>query len=156
MKHTFSILGLCFALGILTACDKREDNPKPSSPHVAGSWVGTGTDDAIGFYNISMDLTQSGESASGTFTMAGDVGTVTGSLSMGIAPQTANNMRLTLSREHWTLTDPANSSRLCIGTLTAKPSSITSGTLSFFYTMTDCQGGTWTGGANAKKTVGTN
>lgn len=155
--RVFSILGLSFCLVALSACHKKEDAPGPSVPHVAGNWVGTGTDDAIGYFNISMDLTQSDRSAAGTFTMSGTVATVTGNVTMNVGAQGGSNLTgLVLTRVHWTLNDPTNANRLCAGELTALPSSMTSGAVNFHYSMSDCQTGTWNGGANLTKQAGTN
>lgn len=151
---------LILVLGLLSVgCNRKEDKPSPRSPHVAGVWQGNGTDDAIGYYNLSVDMGQSQDSAAGTFTMVGDVATVTGDFYVSFGPAGGNNVRtLTLTRQNWTVADPANANRVCAGTLTVRGGStyITDSALSFHYTMTDCQGGTWNGGANLRKSAGTN
>ncbi len=151
------VLGL---LGLLTsACQKKEDAPKPYTPHVAGSWAGNGTDDAIGFYNISTDISQSGDSASGDFTMVGGAATIKGTISIIIGPQGGNNLQqLNMTRVTWTVNDPSNAGRVCAATMTVKPGStyfLTNSTV-FSYSVTDCQGGLWFGGASLKKIAGTN
>ncbi len=147
-------------LGLLTtACSKKEDAPKPYTPHIAGSWAGNGTDDAIGYYNLGADITQSNDSGAGDFTMAGGVATIKGNISIVVGPQGGNNLQqLNLTRVTWTVNDPANANRVCAATMTVKPGStfMTGSAVSFMYTMTDCQGGTWTGGANLHKVAGTN
>lgn len=140
-------------------CRKKEDAPPPNFPHAAGVWNGTGTDDAIGFFNIAMDLTQSAESAAGTFTMAGGVATVKGNVLTAFGQvSTTNVSSLTLARTTWTVSDPANAGRVCAATLTLTPytGQLSSTFMSFHYTVTDCQGGTWFGGANLHKIAGTN
>jgi hypothetical protein len=157
--QAFSILGPLIVALALCACQKKEDAPAPNVPHVAGAWAGTGTDDAIGFYNLSMDLTQSGGSAAGSFTMTGGVATVTGNVFLAIGPQGGNNLQaLRLTRIGWTVNDPANAGRLCTGDLTVRAGStaMTSSAISFQYTVTDCAGGLWTGGATLTKRAGTN
>jgi hypothetical protein len=153
-------LPLILALGILaTGCSKKEDAPPPNNPHVAGSWVGNGTDDAIGYYNLAVDLTQSGNSASGTFDMEGGAASVKGNVLMTFGAMVGNNLQsMGLTRTKWTVADPSNSNRVCSATLTVNPGStfITDTAVSFGYTMTDCQGGTWSGGANLHKIAGTN
>ena len=153
MKYSLLILlAIC-------ACSKKEDAPKDTTPHVSGSWSGNGTDDAIGYYNVSMDLTQSGGTAAGTFTMAGGVATVQGNVTLAVGPQAPNNLQsLKLTRVSWTVADPVNANRLCVGDLTVRraSTSMTSGAIVFHYTMTDCQGGVWDGGANLTKQMGTN
>lgn len=147
-------------LGLLTtACSKKEDAPKPYTPHVAGSWAGNGTDDAIGFYNLGVDITQSNDSAAGDFTMAGGVATIKGNISIVVGPQGGNNVqKLELTRVTWTVPDPAQANRVCPATMTVKPGStfMTGSSVVFSYAVTDCQGGTWFGGANLHKVAGTN
>lgn len=142
----------------LCACSKKEDAPKGATPHVAGSWVGTGTDDATGHYNISMDLVQSEGSASGTFRMVGNVATINGNVTLSLSDQGAYNLRaLTMTRENWTVSQPGDAIRVCAGDLTLKNTAqVTSGVLSFYYTLNDCAGGTWEGGASLRKSAGTN
>lgn len=155
-----TILALALMGALLSACNKKEDAPAPNNPHVAGAWTGNGTDDAIGFYNLSVNLTQSGNSASGSFTMAGAVATVSGEILVSFgALNGGNNLEsMALTRKQWTVPDPQNANRVCAATLTVKPGStfITSSAVSFFYTMSDCQGNTWGGGANLHKVAGTN
>jgi hypothetical protein len=151
---------LIVLLGLFTAaCSKKEDAPPPYTPHVAGSWTGNGTDDAIGYYNISADLAQSNSSASGDFTMSGPVATIKGTISIVLGPQGGNNLQqLTMTRVTWTVNDPANTNRVCAATMTVQPGStyFLSGSTVFSYSVTDCQGGTWSGGANLHKIAGTN
>jgi len=154
-----TVLLLAVATLATVGCSKKEDAPKPYYPHVAGSWSGNGTDDAIGYFNFGVDMTQSSDQAAGTFTMTGGVATVKGDFSVVFGPQGGNNVRsLTLTRQTWTVNDPTNANRVCAGTLTVRSGStfITGSAVSFYYTMTDCQGGTWTGGANLHKDAGTN
>lgn len=150
---------LIAVLGFLTtACSKKEDAPKPYTPHVAGTWVGNGTDDAIGFYNLAVDLTQSGDSASGNFTMAGAV-TIKGTVSVVIGPQGGNNLQqMIFTPTSSTVNDPALAGRVCSAPMTVRPGStyMLSGSTVFGYTVSDCQGGTWGGGANMKKTIASN
>ena len=156
MKKLLILLGLAF---LSSACSKKEDQPAAQVPHVGGSWSGTGTDDAIGFYNLSVDLTQSGDSAAGSFTMAGAAATVKGTITLMVARQGGNNLQaMNLARATWTVADPQNAGRLCAGTLTVQPNStfMTDSAVSFAYSFTDCQGGTWGGGANLHKIAGTN
>ncbi len=153
------VLLLAVATLATVGCQKKEDAPPPYYPHVSGTWSGNGTDDAIGFFNFGVDMTQSGDSAAGTFTMTGGVADVKGDFAVRFGPQGGNNVQsLTLTRSTWTVTDPANANRLCAATLTVKSGStfITGSNVSFHYSMTDCQGGTWFGGANLHKVAGTN
>lgn len=153
------LLLLAVATLATVGCSKKEDAPKPSYPHVDGLWTGNGTDDAIGFFNFSVDMIQSNDQGVGTFTMAGGVATVKGDFSVIFGPQGGNNVKaLTLTRKTWTVTDPANANRVCAGTLEVMPGStfITGSAVSFHYKMTDCQGGTWDGGANLKKEIARN
>lgn len=145
---------ILIALVALGACKKREHASAPGGPPaVAGSWAGTGTDDAIGFYNVSMDLSQDENTAAGTFTMAGPVANVTGSVSLTFNGGALQGLQLT--RESWTVTNPSHASRLCAATLTVRTDArMAADSLSFHYTMTDCQGGTWTGGASLSKRAG--
>lgn len=151
---------MIFVMGLLaTGCSKKEDAPKPYTPHVAGSWSGNGTDDAVGYYDIAVDLTQSGDSASGDFTMAGGAAVVKGTVSIVVGPQGGNNLqKLEFTRVTWTVADPANAGRICPSVMTVRPGStyMTGSSVSFHYSVTDCQGGTWGGGANMKKIAGTN
>lgn len=140
----------------VVGCNRHEDRPAQNVPHVAGQWVGTGTDDAIGFFNIEMTLTQSNTSAVGTYTMVGAVATIHGDARLDISPYGGTNLRITLVRTNWTVNDPANSNRVCNASLVSSPASITNGATSFHYTMSDCQGGTWIGGATLTKSAGTN
>ncbi len=156
MKKLLMILAIGF---LATGCSKKEDAPQAQTPHVAGTWAGSGTDDAIGYFDLSADLTQSGGSASGTFVMAGSVATINGNLALAIGPAGGNNVQsLALTRTTWTVADPKNAGRVCAATMTVRPGTtfMTNAAVSFMYTMTDCQGGTWTGGANMKKIAGTN
>lgn len=156
MKRYFWILTLA---ALATGCSKKEDAPKPYTPHIAGSWSGNGTDDAVGYYNIAVDLVQSGDSASGDFTMAGAVATIKGTVSVVIGPQGGNNLQqLVFTPTSATVNDPANANRVCSAAMTVRPGStyMLSGSTVFSYTVSDCQGGTWGGGANLKKIAGTN
>ena len=159
MKTTLKII-LIGILGLAsTACSKKEDAPKPYTPHVAGSWAGNGTDDAVGYFNLGVDLTQSNDSAAGDFTMVGGVATIKGTISIVVGPQGGNNLqKLDLTRVTWTVNDPANAGRVCAATMSVRPGStfMTGSAVSFFYSVTDCQGGIWTGGANMHKIAGTN
>lgn len=153
------VLLLVVATFATVGCSKKEDAPKPYYPHVSGSWTGNGTDDAIGYFNFGVDMTQSNDMAAGSFTMTGDVATVKGDFRVVFGPQGGNNVKeLVLTRKEWTVSDPTNANRVCAGDLTVRAGStfITGSNVSFHYTMTDCQGGTWTGGANLRKTVATN
>lgn len=144
---------------LASACSKKEDAPPAQVPHVAGTWSGNGTDDAIGFFNVSMDITQSGDSAAGTFTMAGSAATITGDVSIALGPQGGNNLQaLSFARKSWTVADPANAGRVCAAAMIVQPNvnAMTGSAVSFRYSMTDCQGGTWAGGANLHKIAGTN
>ncbi len=140
---------------IFSGCQKKkEDAPPPNYPHVEGTWNGNGTDDAIGYFNLAADITQSNDQAAGQFTMAGTVATIKGDINIVFGPQGGNNVRtLTLTRNTWTVNDPANVGRVCAATMTLTPNtaSITGSFTSFHYTVTDCQGGVWQGGANMTK-----
>lgn len=158
MKKGEIVLFLLVAF-LASGCSKKEDAPKPNDPHVAGVWSGNGTDDAIGYYNIGIDLTQSNDSAAGTFTMAGSVATIKGNVIMDFGPVGTGNVRsLALDRKTWTVADPANANRVCIATMTLTPhTGQTNNTfMKFSYQVTDCAGGTWFGGANLTKMAGTN
>lgn len=147
-------------LGLLTtACSKKEDAPKPYTPHISGSWAGNGTDDAVGYYNIGVDLVQSGDSAAGTFTMVGGVATIKGTVSVVIGPQGGNNLQqMIFTPTSSTVNDPNLAGRVCSAPMTVRPGStyMLGGSTVFSYTVSDCQGGTWGGGANLKKIAGTN
>lgn len=154
-KLSLLLLGLTLTIG----CSKKEDAPAPNNPHVAGVWSGNGTDDAIGYYNITATLVQSGNQASGTFTMAGTVATINGNISMSFGAIGGANMgAISLQRTTWTVGSPSNANRVCLATLTITPGtgSISNTATAFHYSMTDCQSGTWNGGANMQKTAGTN
>jgi hypothetical protein len=130
-------------------CSKKEDAPPPYTPHVAGVWVGTGTDDSIGFYNVSMTITQSGNSAAGSYDTASSLTNTTGNINLQFGPQGGNNVQsITMSRT-W-------STKSCNGTATlSQPTYITGNAIAFYYTVTDCNG-TNSGGANLHKTIATN
>lgn len=151
---------LIVALGLMTiGCSKKEDAPKPQTPHVAGSWSGNGSDDAVGYFDIVADITQSGDSAAGDFTMTGGVATIKGTIILVVGPYgTGNVQSLTLTRKTWNVADPSNANRVCAADLTLVPGTATmSGSqVSFHYKFTDCQGGTWYGGSNLSKIAGTN
>jgi hypothetical protein len=153
MKYTGLMLVAVLAC---IGCTKKEDAPTAAAPHVAGSWAGTGTDDAIGFYNISLTLGQSGSSASGTFTTTSAFVTQSGNAYLTVGPQGGNNLQgLTLNRVQWTI--PPVAGRICAGSMVlSQPTFITATTLAFHYTVTDCAGGQWNGGATLQKTAGTN
>jgi hypothetical protein len=158
----FGVVVIVVASMSFAGCSKKEDAPKPYTPHVAGSWSGNGTDDAIGYFTIGVDMAQSGDSASGTFTMNSAIGSVKGDFMVGIDPQgTAGgkNLRsMTMTRRTWNIPDPANQNRVCAATLSLVRGTgmMTSSATEFHYTMTDCQGGTWVGGANMRKDVASN
>jgi hypothetical protein len=146
------------AVAVMAAgCSKKEDAPKPQDPHVAGMWSGNGTDDAIGYYNIGITLTQTEDSAAGTFNIASNVATETGNVMMSIGPLNGNNMQtLTLTRTAWTTTSTTDG-RICQATMRlTTPTFITNTHMQFSYQVTDCQGGVWNGGANLSKIAGTN
>ena len=150
------VAGATFALA---ACSKKEDAPPPNYPHVSGMWTGNGTDDAIGYFNAGIDMTQSAESAAGTFTLAGSVATIKGNVAIAFGQVSQTNMNsFTLTRTTWTVADPANANRVCAATLTLVPHTgqISNTYMAAHYTMTDCQGGTWQGGLNLTKMARTN
>ena len=154
-----TVLLLAVATLATVGCSKKEDAPKPSYPHVAGVWSGSGTDDAIGYFSFGVDMIQSNDQGVGSFTMSSAIGTVKGDFSVIFGPQGGNNVKsLTLTRKTWNIPDPQYQNRVCAGTLTVTPGStfITGSAVSFHYKMTDCQGGTWDGGANLHKDAGTN
>lgn len=153
MKNSRMILFLLVAF-LAVGCSKKEDAPPPSYPHVSGSWAGNGTDDAIGYYTLGVDMTQSGDQAAGHFTMTGGVATIKGDFNVIFGPEGKGNVKtLTMTRQTWTINDPANANRVCAGTLTLVPytSTINGSFVSFGYTMSDCVSGTWNGGANLSK-----
>ncbi|MGH7974835.1 MAG: hypothetical protein ACREBR_04870 [bacterium] len=135
---------LIFLLLLLTACTHKEDAPGTYVPHIAGSWIGNGTDDSIGYYNWSVDLTQSNSSAAGSFTTSGGYGTTSGSIYLTL--DQGNLVGLTMSR----------TSGVCLGTANLSgPVTITNTDVAFYYTISDCHGVN-SGGANLHKIVGTN
>jgi hypothetical protein len=154
MRKILLVLSLA---ALATGCSKKDDTPAPQTPHVAGVWSGTGTDDAIGFYNITMTLTQSGNQASGTFATSSGFATTSGNVTLTVGPAGGNNVqKLALTRTQWSPTAPAPS-RTCAGTMMlSTPTFMTASSITFSYTITDCQGGSWNGGANLTKTAGTN
>ncbi len=153
------MLAVLMMIGLfgLCACNKKEDAPAAQVPHVAGSWSGTGTDDAIGFYNLAVTLTQSNGDVAGTFATSSGFASTSGNVSIKVGPAGGNNVQsLAFARTQWSVTAPPPS-RTCAGTMTmTAPTFMTSNSISFGYVITDCQGGTWTGGANLHKTAGTN
>lgn len=126
-------------------CSKKEDAPAQYVPHVAGQWVGTGTDDAIGYYNWSVVLTQSNDTAAGTYTTSSGYGTTSGNIYLNF-----NGSIVTV------LTMSRTGGSVCLGSATQSGSgTISSSNLTFYYTVTDCRG-TNTGGANLHKIAATN
>lgn len=152
MRYEYLLLPLLFI-----GCSKKEDAPKPSTPHVGGLWAGSGTDDAVGYYNISLTLNQTESSASGSFTLVSSLGSQSGDVMIQVGPSGGENVTsMTLTRTHWDVTIPAPS-RTCAGTMTlSRPTYMNTSTMQFPYTVTDCQGGSWSGGFTVHKTVGTN
>jgi hypothetical protein len=149
-----SLLLVLLAVG----CSKKEDAPPPYTPHVAGMWVGSGQNDAIGYYTWSMTLTQSGNSAAGTYDTASALTTTHGNVLIQFGPQGGNNVQsLTMTQTTFAPTSPAPS-RTCSGTVMnlSQPTFITGSALSFYYNFTDCFGYTAGGGANLHKTIATN
>lgn len=138
----------CLALS-LCSCSKKEDAPPPYTPHVAGQWQGTGTDNSIGFYNVSMTLTQAGTAASGTFQTSSTAFTTQGDIRMLIGPVGGNNLSyVSLVRTSYV--------HSCAGSMTlSQPTFITDNAVSLYYTLVDCNG-TSTGGMSLKKIAGTN
>jgi hypothetical protein len=91
--------------------------------------------------------------------MTGSVATVNGDIKLSFGPLKGNNLNsLQMTRTTWNVPDPANVTRVCAATMSISPNMtfITDDSVSFHYTMTDCQGGTWYGGANLAKVAGTN
>jgi len=129
-------------------CSKKEDAPAPYVPHVAGMWSGTGTDDAIGYYNWSVTLAQSNSTAAGTYTTSGGYGTTSGNIYLSFGPEGVRNLT--------TLTMTRTGGSICSGTTTINThATLTSSDLVFSYIVTDCRG-TNIGGANLHKIAGTN
>lgn len=147
VRGLLTIIGLC-ALGLCLGCSKKEDAPPPYYPHVAGYWTGNGTDNAIGYYNWSVNLTQSGSMAAGTYDTSGGYGTTHGDIRIDFGPYGGNNLyALTLTRTGGTI---------CSGYASlAAPTSISNSNVTFSYNVTDCRG-TNGGGANLHKVAGTN
>lgn len=141
------------AIILLSACSKKEDAPPLAVPHVAGSWSGNGTDNTIGYYDIQMDLAQSGTDVSGNFTTSSQFGTISGPIRLTINPGAANNLR-SVSMTRATFTGQIT----CTGTMTlSMPSRITIASMSFYYKVTDCHYPNGeTGGMNLQKIAGTN
>lgn len=136
---------MCLAL---VACDRKEDRPADFVPHIAGAWAGTGTDDSIGFYNWSINITQSNDTAAGSFDTSGGYGTTTGSIYLRFGPVGGNNLTV--------LTMDRTGGSVCPGTITMNgATSLSSTSLSFRYTVVDCRGTNY-GGANLHKVAGTN
>lgn len=159
MKNSRMILFLLSAFIFTVGCSKKEDAPAPNAPHVGGMWTGTGTDDAIGYYTIGLNIDQSADSAAGTFTINGTVATIQGNVAMQFGNIGGNNINsFTLTRSTWTVNDPANANRVCSGTLTLNPHTgqTSSSYMAFHYNVTDCAGGTWQGGANLTKMIRNN
>ena len=130
-------IALCSMVIALAACRRGEDAPLPGYPHVAGQWQGTGTDDLIGFYNITVTLSQSGGTASGDYYTSSGYTTTHGTIYLTFGLESAGNL------QHLTMTDSNGTVR----TLNA-PNTITDNAVSFFYS-----GG---GGMNLHKIAGTN
>lgn len=153
MKNLILLIVAGLSLG---ACNKHPDHKDSAGvpiPHVAGSWSGNGTDDAIGYYDIAVDiLVQDGSSVAGTYTTSSTYGTTSGDFRATINPPNGghNLTALTMTRTAWT------GSVTCGGSMTlAYANFSTSSTMEFHYKVTDCRG-TNDGGANLKKNVGTN
>lgn len=153
MKNATLVLLALLCVG----CNRRkEDAPPLDTPHIAGVWAGTGTDDAVGYYNLQLTLTQSGTTASGNFTMASGLGTVRGTVAL---VDDRNILRvLTMTRTAVDNASSALADRVCLVDLTTRPNQylMTGSVTSFSYTMSDCHGGTWGGGATLQKIAGTN
>lgn len=151
MRAKGLLLLLVFGMAI-TGCKKHEDAPPPYTPHVAGTWSGTGTDNTVGAYNISVTLVQSGGSASGTFTTSSAYGTMSGPISIDINPGMGSNLvKATMSRTTF------SGSIACAGTMTlARASNTTDTAMAFYYNVSDCNYPAETGGLNLIKTAGTN
>lgn len=149
MKHLSALILIAFSLA---ACNRKEDAPPPHTPHVAGAWSGNGTDNTIGYYEVSMDLFQEGTSVSGTFHTASSYGTSSGEVRMTIQPGGGNNLAsVTMTRTTFT------GSITCSGTMTlARPTSMTEGRVTIPYNVTDCNYPAETGGLNMRKDAGTN
>lgn len=148
VRGLLTIIGLCavgIAMATLGGCSKKEDAPPPYTPHVAGQWAGTGTDDAIGYYNWSVTLTQAGNSAAGTYDTSGGYGTTHGDIRLDF--NQGNLYNLTLTR---------TGGSICSGLATlGSATTFNSSYLTFSYRVTDCRGVNG-GGANLHKIAGTN
>lgn len=137
----YSLLILCALL--LSACNKKEDAKAPGVVDIQGQWIGTGTDDSIGFYNISVNIiSQTGGQAFGTYDTSSQLVNTHGDIRLDLIAGGGNNITgVTMTRTTW---GPAS----CAGTATASHSSfITSKAGEAFYTIVDCKG-TNNGGFN--------
>lgn len=141
---------------LLCSChkkDKRIENPLVTSS--GGVWTGTGTDDAIGFYNISMNLLQDENTASGSFTLVSDVATIKGDVYIVFNGSAVQSLKM--RRNTWNVAEAKNANRVCTGDLTARADTkMNSNSMVFTYTMSDCQTGTWSGGTNLHKIASSN
>lgn len=148
MRRLFLVPFILLAIG----CSKKEDTPPPYVPHVAGTWTGSGTDNTIGYFDWTVDLVQSGTSASGDFHTSSSFGTTNGTIALEIAPGGGMNLtKLTMSRTGY------SGSVTCTGSMSlSQRSTVTDGSMSFNYTVSDCHYPLETGGANLKKIAGTN
>lgn len=148
------LLVLFLAL-LATGCHKKED-PPADIPHVAGAWVGSGTDDTIGYFDFSMDLQQDGTSVFGTFHTTSSFATTSGKVTIELARPAKGSTASTLAsfkmeREAW-------STNACAGTITLPnyAQSMSSNFLTFAYKGADCQQTGYSGGATLRKIAGTN
>lgn len=149
VKKLLFFMVLCL---VTVGCSKKEDAPPPAVPHVSGQWDGTGTDNTIGWYRVSVNLTQAGDSAAGTYTTTSGYGTTKGRIQVNLKPGMGLNLTsVTMTRDEYT------GSVRCAGNLSlANSSSMTDTKVSFSYKVTDCDYTNEDGGLNLTKTAGLN
>lgn len=152
MKIYFLFVLLSFGL-LTTACSRKDDAPPPNNPHVGGIWIGTGTDDTLGFYNVEFTLTQSGNSAAGSFTISNSLVSMAGNVKIDFGVVSPTN--LTNVDFSSIVCSEKTGATICDTPITLVPNTghITSNNIGFNYTMNNKS---LNGGASLNKTVGTN